>query len=399
MLAATSANTVLVELGAVLLVLAVLGRLAARVGLPSIPLYLVAGLLLGDSGFEMIVASEAFIRVAADLGVVLLLLLLGLEYTPKELTDGMRSHWQSGLLDLVANFTPGALVGLAIGWDLVPALLLGGVTYVSSSGIVAKLLGDLDRIANRETPVVLSILVFEDIVMAVLLPILGVLVVGSGWVDGSLSVSLALVVLVVVLAASVRFGPHLSRAIDTNSGELLLLTVLGLTFLVAGLADKARVSAAVGAFLIGVMLSGQIAERGRELLTPIRDVFGGLFFLFFGLQIDPGKVRSVLLPIAVLVVVTTATKMATGWWAASRAGIAVKGRRRTAASLVPHGEFSIIIAGLGTAAGLEPELAAVAAGYVLLMAVLGSLMMRYADSLPLGKLPVRRTDPAVSRPR
>jgi len=182
-----------------------------------------------------------------------------------------------------------------------------------------------------------------------------------------------------------RLGPHVSRVIDTNSAELLLLTVLGLTFLVAGLADKARVSAAVGAFLIGVMLSGQIAERGRELLAPIRDVFGGLFFLFFGLQVEPSTLSSVLLPIILLVVLTTSSKMATGWWAAWRVGIAVRGRRRAAASLVPRGEFSIIIAGLGTAAGLEPELGAVTAGYVLVMAVTGSLLMRFADELPLGQ--------------
>jgi CPA2 family monovalent cation:H+ antiporter-2 len=318
-------------------------------------------------------------------------LLLGLEYTPNELAHGLRTHWSPGLVDLVVNFVPGFLVGLAIGWDVVPALLLGGVTYITSSGLVAKLLGDLGRVANRETPVVLSILVIEDMVMAVMLPILGVLVVGSGWVDGSLAVTLALAVLVVALAVSMRLGPHVSRAIDTNSAELLLLTVLGLTFLVAGLADKARVSAAVGAFLIGVMLSGQIAERGRELLTPIRDVFGGLFFLFFGLQIEPGAIRSVLLPIALLVVLTTCSKMATGWWAAWRAGIATRGRRRAAASLVPRGEFSIIIAGLGTAAGLEPELGAVTAGYVLVMAIIGSLLMRFADDLPIGQArPVSR---------
>lgn len=385
MLAASSASTILVELGAVLLVLAVCGRLAARVGLPSIPLYLIAGLLLGDGGIGGITASEEFIRIAADLGVVLLLLLLGLEYTPNELAQGLHTHWSPGVVDLVVNFVPGFLIGLAIGWEFVPALLLGGVTYITSSGLVAKLLGDLDRVANRETPVVLSILVIEDMVMAVMLPILGVLVVGSGWVDGSLAVTLALAVLVLALGVSMRLGPHVSRVIDTNSAELLLLTVLGLTFLVAGLADKARVSAAVGAFLIGVMLSGQIAERGRELLAPIRDVFGGLFFLFFGLQVEPSTLSSVLLPIILLVVLTTSSKMATGWWAAWRVGIAVRGRRRAAASLVPRGEFSIIIAGLGTAAGLEPELGAVTAGYVLVMAVTGSLLMRFADELPLGQ--------------
>ncbi len=113
-------------------------------------------------------------------------------------------------------------------------------------------------------------------------------------------------------------------------------------------------SAAVGAFLLGVMLSGQIAERGRELLAPIRDVFGGVFFVFFGLQIDPATLAPALGPALVLAVLTAASKLGTGWWAARRAGIGVPGRKRAAVSLVPRGEFSIVIAGLGVSVGWSP---------------------------------------------
>lgn len=165
----------LIELGAVLLVLAVLGRIAARFGLPSIPLYLVAGLLMGEGSAVALDASSGFIRVGADIGVVLLLLLLGLEYQPEELTSGLRANWMAGLVDLVTSFTPGWLVGVMLGWSQPAAVLLGGVTYISSSGIIAKMLSDLDRLGNRETPVVLAILVIEDSVMAVFLPLTGVL--------------------------------------------------------------------------------------------------------------------------------------------------------------------------------------------------------------------------------
>jgi len=147
--------------------------------------------------------------------------------------------------------------------------------------------------------------------------------------------------------------------------------------LVAGLAEAVQVSAAVGAFLLGVMLSGQIAERGRELLLPIRDVFGGLFLVFFGLQVDPGTLAPALLPALVLALVTGATKAGTGWWAAKQAGIGVPGRKRVAASLIPRGEFSIVIAGIGMAAGVEPDLGPTAASYVLTLAIVGSLAMRF----------------------
>ncbi len=190
-IAAGGSGRVLVELGVVLLVLAVLGRLAARADLPSIPLYLLAGLLLGQGSLFPIDASAEFIRVGADVGVVLLLLLLGLEFEPEELRDGVRANWPAGALDLVANFVPGWLIGLALGWRAPGALLLGGITYISSSGIIAKLLGDLDRLGNRETPVVLSVLVIEDIVMAVFLPLSGVLLVGASFTEGAVSIAIA----------------------------------------------------------------------------------------------------------------------------------------------------------------------------------------------------------------
>lgn len=377
--AASTAGTVLVELGAVLLVLAVSGRLAARIGLPSIPLYLVAGLLLGEGSPIGLEGSTEFIRVGAEIGVVLLLLLLGLEYTPEELRSGIRRDWTAGVADLAANFTPGLVAGLLLGWDPVAAFLLGGVCYVTSSGIVAKLLGDLDRLGNRETSTVLSVLVIEDIVMAVFLPVAGVLLVGSSLTDAGFSVVVALGVVAVALLVSFRHGTLVSRLLDSPSPELLLLTILGVTLLAAGLADRVRVSAAVGAFLIGVMLSGQMAERGRALLAPIRDVFGGLFFIFFGMQVDVAQLPPVLLPAVALAVVGAGSKAGTGWWAARRAGIGVRGRRRAAVSLVPRGEFSVVIAGLGTAAGVESALGAFAAAYVLVLAVGGSLAMRFVD--------------------
>ena len=377
--AASTAGTVLVELGAVLLVLAVSGRLAARIGLPSIPLYLVAGLLLGEGSPIGLEGSTEFIRVGADIGVVLLLLLLGLEYTPEELRSGIRRDWTAGVADLAATFTPGLVAGLLLGWDPVAAFLLGGVCYVTSSGIVAKLLGDLDRLGNRETSTVLSVLVIEDIVMAVFLPVAGVLLVGSSLADAGFSVVIALGVVAVALLVSFQHGTLVSRLLDSPSPELLLLTILGVTLLAAGLADWVRVSAAVGAFLIGVMLSGQMAERGRALLAPIRDVFGGLFFIFFGMQVDVARLPPVLLPAVALAVVGAGSKAGTGWWAARRAGIGVRGRRRAAVSLVPRGEFSVVIAGLGTAAGIESALGAFAAAYVLVLAVGGSLAMRFVD--------------------
>jgi CPA2 family monovalent cation:H+ antiporter-2 len=389
--AASAGGDVLLELGAVLLALAVVGRLAARAGLPSIPLYLAAGLVLGEGSMLSLDASTEFIRVGADIGVVLLLLLLGLEYTPQELRRGLRTGWPAGLVDLLANGVPGLAAGFLLGWDPVAAVVLGGITYISSSGIIAKQLADLDRIANRETSTVLSILVLEDLAMAVYLPLVGVLLVGAPATEAALSIALALAAVGGFIAVTSRHGHRINRALDTSSAELLLFSVLGLTLLIGGLAERIEVSAAVAAFLVGVSLSDRVAERGRELLQPVRDFFGGLFFVFFGLQVDPDSLPAVLAPALLLAALGTASKAATGWWAAGRAGIGPRGRVRAGLSLIPRGEFSIVIAGLATVAGAEADLGPLATAYVLILAIVGSLAMRYADHVPVRRRPGRRT--------
>jgi len=383
MIAASGSSIVLIELGALLLILAALGRLAARLGLPSIPLYLAAGLLLGEGSAFPLDASAEFIRVGADIGVVLLLLLLGLEYTPTELRTGLTTGWPAGLVDLVANSLPGFLAGILLGWGVVAAVVLGGVTYISSSGIIAKQIFDLDRTANRETPTVLTILVFEDLVMAVYLPVIGVLLVGGTISEAAASIAVAIFVVCAALIIASRQSHHVNRVLDTKSPELLLLGILGLTLLIGGLAERVQVSAAVAAFLVGVTLSDRVAERGRELLLPIRDVFGGLFFVFFGLQVDPSTLPPVLVPALLLAVTGVVTKTATGWWAAKRAGIGPRGRIRAGFSLIPRGEFSIVIAGLAVVAGVDRDLGPLATAYVLIVAVVGSLAMRFADRLPV----------------
>jgi CPA2 family monovalent cation:H+ antiporter-2 len=371
--------TILLELGLLLLTLAALARLAALVDISPIPVYLVVGLGIGAARPPDV--SAEFIEIGASIGVVLLLFTLGLEYTAEEFTGSLRAGVPAGLVDVALNATPGFLAGLLLGWGPLAALLLAGVTYMTSSGIVAKLLADLGRLGNRETPSVLSILVIEDIVMAFYLPLVGVLLVGAGILAGLASVGIALVAAVGTLLVAVRLGRQLSNVVFHRSSEVLLLSVLGIVLLVAGAAEALKVSAAVGAFLVGIALSGDVAERAGELVMPLRDLFAAVFFVFFGLQIEVGALPTVAIAAAALALVTAATKVGTGWWAAKRAGVGVPGRVRAGTALVPRGEFSIVIAGLGVAAGTEPDLGPLAAAYVLVLAVGGSLLTRWADPL------------------
>ena len=379
----------LVELGAILVGLAILSRLATRIGMPTIPLYLTAGLAFGKGGIVPLVTAEEFVGVGAEIGLILLLFMLGLEYSAGELTSTLRTQGSVGGIDLLLNFTPGFVAGLVLGWGVVLAVILGGVTYVSSSGIVAKVLSDHGWTGNRETPVVLSTLVIEDLAMALYLPVAGALLVGGGDIASLLPALIGVVVVAVVLGAATRIEVGVSRLIFSRSDESLLLTILGVTILVAGAAEVFGISAAVAALLVGMVLSGPAAEAAQGLLSPLRDLFAAMFFAFVGLSVDPASIPPVLLPAVVLAVVTLLTKFATGWFGAARSGVGVRGRTRAGMLLVARGEFSIAIAGLATAAGVAAEFEALAISYVFVLAVFGPIFVRFAS--PIGETLDRRS--------
>ena len=384
----------LIELGAVVFCLGLLARAAGRIGMSPIPMYLVGGLFFGAGGLMKLEGIQSFAHLSGEIGVILLLLMLGLEYSAPELVTGMRRSWQGGVLDLVLNFLPGAGIAVLLGWGPVGAMVMGGITYISSSGIAAKVITALGRLGNRETPVVLSILVFEDLTMALYLPILTATLAGISFLEGLLTVGVSLAVVTVVLAVALRHGHQVSKAVHSENSEVFLLNLLGAALLVSGLAQALQVSAAVGAFMLGIAISGATAHSATRILEPLRDLFAAIFFVAFGLNTDPASIPPVLGWALVLAVVTTATKMITGVWAAKRAGIARRGRFRAGAALVARGEFSIVIAGLAVASGAaSAELAALATAYVLLMAITGPLAARYVEPVL-----ARFTRPAAPEP-
>jgi monovalent cation:H+ antiporter-2, CPA2 family len=382
------AYAVVSEIGAVLLALGILGRFAGRLGVSPIPLYLLGGLAFGHGGVLKLSASNEFISTGAQIGVLLLLLTLGLEYSADQLVTGLRSNAGAGALDLVVGAAPGAVCGLVLGWGFTGALVMAGVTAVSSSGIISKVIADLGRGANPETPVVVAILVIEDLAMAVYLPVLTSVLADAGAARAAVTVAIALAAVATVLLVATRWSHHVSRAvshpIDVDKPadkEVLLLRVLGITLLVAGLAEQLQISAAVGAFLVGIALVGPVAEAARKVLAPLRDLFAAVFFVFFGLQTDPAAIPPVLLAAAVLAMASAAGKALTGWWAAGRRGVDAAGRVRAGATLISHGEFSIVIAGLAVTSGQPARLGALAACYVLLLAIAGPLAARAADAV------------------
>lgn len=394
-----STGLALAELGALFFGLGLLGRLALRIGISPIPLYLLGGLAFGQGGLLPLDGIEEFTTISSEIGVVLLLLLLGLEYSASELMTGLRRSWVAGVVDAVLNAAPGAAVALMLGWGPLGALVMAGVTWVSSSGIIAKVLGDLGRLGNRETPVVLSVLVLEDLAMAVYLPILTTLLAGVGLLGGMSAVAVAVIAITVVLVVALRYGRIVSAIVDSPVPEVFLLRVLGAALLVSGIASQLEISAAVGAFLLGIAISGSTAENASKLLEPLRDLFAAVFFVVFGLNTDPASIPPVLGVAIALALVTTVTKVATGWWAARRQGVGTLGRFRAGTALVARGEFSIIIAGLAVSSGMvDPAVAPLVATYVLLMAIAGPVAARVVEPVVRRTVLRRRAPARVAAP-
>lgn len=364
----------LLELGGLVLLLALLARLAARFHVSPVPLYLIAGLAFGEGGAIPLVTAEGFVRAGAQVGLILLLFTLGLQASAAELVETLRKSGAPAVADIALTFVPGVLAGLALGWDVLSAILLGGVAYNTSSSVVARILEEMGWIGNRETPAVLAVTLLEDLAMAAYLPVVAILLSGGHPGQITLSVGLAVATVGGALALGRRHGPTLGRAVFSRSDEAMLLGALAVGLIVAGAAQTLGVSAAVGGFLAGIVLSGPAADRAQRLLRPLRDVLAAVFFVFFGFQVDPSTILETLPVGAALAAAGILGKYGTGWIAAAKAGVGVRGRHRAGILLAPRGEFSLAIAALGVAAGVEPDFGPTAATYVLITALAAPLL-------------------------
>jgi CPA2 family monovalent cation:H+ antiporter-2 len=373
------ASQTLAEIGALLLGLGVIAFIAARLNFSVVPFYLVVGLAVGQGGFGLVSLSSDFLAIGAQIGAILLLLLLGLEYSATDLAKAFKDRKSAGIFDIAANFIPGALLAFAFGWGPLAAIVVGGIAYVSSSGIASELLRETGWRKSELSKRVVAILVFEDLALAPYLPLLSSLVLGLSAAAGLVSVSLALIVTGLVLIISYRGNTKWSRILNPDVPSGLLLTVFGSALLAAGVADLAGFSGAVAAFLVGLLLTGEVANTVRGRLGSLRDLFAAIFFLFFGLATNFADLLEVLPVVALFVAVGVAGKFAVGWWVAKDMGDKLSWIR-AGAFLTPRGEFSMVIAALAAPAVISVNLQALTLSYVTLTAVIGSISLRFLRS-------------------
>lgn len=366
------------SLGISLLALFFAGLLATKVNQSLTAVFIVVGMIL-QNFFPVTIITE-FI---ATLGIIFMLFMFGLEFSVGNLFSNQRKIFYVGIYDLLFNFPLGLLLGWMLGYDLMRSLLLGGIIYVTSSVIVAKSIIDLKRSANPETEYILNILIFEDMFIAMFLAfIVGILNYGHIDTKGTLIVMLkasAFFLFFIVLARTSK--KFIDKIIDIEHTELFVILILSIIVLSAGAASKIGLSEAIGAFLAGLLLS-ETKQRHRisEAIKPFQQFSTAIFFVAFGMSIDYKHVAG-LVPIGIFIfVISSFSKVYGGYFVGKRYCLSTRAGLRLGFSLIPRGEFSIILAGtIAMNHSLPYPLKALTGVYVLLSAILGSILMKESD--------------------
>lgn len=372
-------NLTLVEIGLLFMGLGLLSWLALKLHVSSVPLFLLAGLALGKGGIAPLDVSEDFLNVGAEIGAILLLLVLGFEYSASELAASMKKRWHAGLMDILLNAVPAALLALVLGYGPVGALAFAGIMFISSSGIASQLIRETGWGKSNVAKRVTSVLVFQDILMAPYLPILAAVTLGLSLWAGLVSVSVALAVISSIFVIAIgREIPGLKSLAKRGPGVLLLL-VFGATMAAAGAATLAGFSGAIAAFLIGMLLTGEVAESLRSRFAPLREIFSAIFFLFFGLSISVVDVVNVLPAAIAFSVLGIAGKMGVGWWVGRDMSDKMSWRR-IGAFLSSRGEFSMIIATTVVASSSLAAVKEITLGIVVITALFSTLAIRFLRS-------------------
>jgi CPA2 family monovalent cation:H+ antiporter-2 len=364
----------------------VAGLVGVRLGFSAIPLYIGAGIILGPGEpvvLHVVTPTEAT-ELLSDLGIVLLLFFLGLEFSLERLTQARRSTVVGGAIALRIAGGGALRLSLILRGPGAGAGILAGLIDVSSSAVITRALFDFRRLADPETDLVLGVLVFEDVAIALFLGVAAALATGGDASPAGVAATAAIALLVVgaFLAASKyaprifdRFAPRLER-------EQLLLLTLTIAIGSAAMAEGAGLSEAIGALLAGVLLSGsQLRDQIEQELLGLRDFAAGIFFFSFGLGVDLGETNLVWTWLLAAIPIGVATKMIGGYVAGQATGLTRTRSFNAGTALVARGEFTIILsqlaaAGIALDASFRERIEPFAGVFVVATTVIGVLFMK-----------------------
>ncbi|MBB3111920.1 CPA2 family monovalent cation:H+ antiporter-2 [Paenibacillus phyllosphaerae] len=378
-------NHMVFEIGLAIGLIALAGMISTKLRFSVIPFYILIGMAVGPHAIKIwhfdfrFIESAPLIEFMGRIGVLFLLFYLGLEFSVGRLIKSGKSIAVGGSIYILINFTLGLLFGWLLGLPMAEILIVAGITTISSSAIVAKVLVDLRRTGNAETEMILGIIMFEDVFLAVYISIVSGLVLSSSSTIGGVALSalIALGFMLMVLVVGRKLVPFLNKALRVRSNELFMLIIFAGLFIVAGFSETLHVAEAIGALLVGLVLAEtEHMKRIEHLILPFRDFFGAIFFFSFGLTIDPLALGGAVWMSLGAVVLTLIGNVAAGMWAGRSAGLSPKASLNIGLTIMARGEFSIIMANLAKAGGLLAIIQPFAALYVLILAILGPLLTK-----------------------
>jgi len=400
----------LIALGGAFLASALLARAGRKVGLPTIPLFMAAGIIFGPNtpGISLIDHPED-VELLAALGLVLLLFHLGLEFSLDDLAAGGRQLVVAGATYLALNLGGGLAFGFLLGWGTREALVIAGAVGISSSAIVTKLLVELRRLANPETRLILGIVVVEDLFLALYLAILQPVLSGSSGLRAVRDVVVAFLFVGAIVIVARKGAALVGKLIASPDDELLTIGFLGFVILTAGVAEELGVSDAIGAFLAGTVVAATVvASRVERLVLPLRDAFAAVFFFAFGLSLDPADASDVAGFVVAAVVLSFMLNTVAGVVAARLIGEGPDAAARISLTVLARGEFSLIIASLAVAAGLDARITPFVGLYVFVLALASpalaarprwlAVVLRKTGAMPRSPGLRGRTAPPPARP-
>ncbi len=389
------------EVGLALALIGVAVLLAAKLRFSNVPFLILTGMAVGPHAAQFGVfdfrftESASIIAFMGRIGVLFLLFYLGLESSVTRLIQAGRSIFVGGTIYLAINFTAGLAFAFLTGFSPTETLVIAGITTISSSAIVAKILFDYRRTANAETELILGITMYEDVFLAVYLSLLsGIVLSGATSVSGVLSSAGLALGFIVGLTFLGRWAtPLLNWLLRITSNEVFVIVVFASLFLFAGLGESINVAEAIGALLLGLVLGEtEHSARLEKLVVPFRDFFGAVFFFSFGLTVDPFSLGgAVWLAIGAALLSLFGVVLA-GQLAGRSAGHSGATSFNVGLTLLGRGEFSIIVAKLAQSAGMLAVIQPFAALYVLILATFAPLLAKESERIFsfLGKFPGMR---------
>ena len=381
---------VILQIGLALVLIGFAVGLAARLRLSNVPFLIIIGMVVGPHAPQIgvfdfrFIETNSLISFMGQMGVLFLLFYLGLEANVTRLIESGRSILMGGTIYVGINFAVGLLYAYLAGFPLRETLIAAGVTTISSSAIVAKILFDYRRTANPETELILGITMFEDVFLAVYLSLIsGIVLSGASSVLGVLSSGgIALGFIIGLMVVGRWATPLLNRLFRISSNEVFVIVIFGCLFLLAGLGQTIHVAESIGALLLGLILGEtEHSERMERLVVPFRDFFGAIFFFSFGLSIDPFSLGGAMWLAIGAAFVSIICVIVAGTIVSRRAKLSPVDSLNLSFTLLARGEFSIIIAGLAQAGGLLGILQPFAALYVLILASVSPLLAKESSRI------------------